>query len=65
MQGVWQFKQGFGAQLCRHIGAWDYPVTALGYRAYTEMLPQAMALAGRWQGTGAAGSAIATPHQAP
>ena len=64
MQGVWQFKQGFGAQLSRHIGAWDYPVTALGYRVFTEMLPQAMALAGRWQGAGAAGSSTESSHQA-
>jgi lipid II:glycine glycyltransferase (peptidoglycan interpeptide bridge formation enzyme) len=64
MQGVWQFKQGFGAQLSRHIGAWDYPVTALGYRAFAEILPQALALAGRWQRTGVARSSTGTPHQA-
>ena len=64
MQGVWQFKQGFGAQLSRHIGAWDYPVTTLGYRAFTEILPQALALAGRWQRAGVAGSSTGTPHQA-
>ena len=32
MQGVWQFKQGFGAELQPHIGAWDYPVSPTLYR---------------------------------
>ncbi len=39
MQGVWQFKQGFGAQLQPHIGAWDYPVSPLLYRLYQEAMP--------------------------
>lgn len=25
MQGVWGFKEGFGAQLRRQVGAWDFP----------------------------------------
>lgn len=39
LAGVWQFKQGFGATLQPHIGAWDYPVSPLGYRLYTEAMP--------------------------
>ncbi len=40
LQGVWQFKQGFGAEFQPHIGAWDYPVSPLLYRLYTEAMPQ-------------------------
>jgi lipid II:glycine glycyltransferase (peptidoglycan interpeptide bridge formation enzyme) len=43
MQGVWQFKQGFGAQLQAHVGAWDFPVSASLYRLYTEVMPQVLA----------------------
>lgn len=39
MQGVWQFKQGFGAEFQAHIGAWDYPVWPPLYRLYTQTLP--------------------------
>jgi lipid II:glycine glycyltransferase (peptidoglycan interpeptide bridge formation enzyme) len=39
MQGVWQFKQGFGAELQPHIGAWDYPVSGSLYRLYQEAMP--------------------------
>ena len=28
LQGVWQFKQGFGAELQPHIGAWDFVMNA-------------------------------------
>ncbi len=44
MQGVWGFKQGFGAQLQEHVGAWDYAVSPLLYRAYAEALPRVQAL---------------------
>jgi lipid II:glycine glycyltransferase (peptidoglycan interpeptide bridge formation enzyme) len=43
LQGVWQFKQGFGAHWQPHIGAWDYPVSPLLYRLYTEVMPQVLA----------------------
>jgi peptidoglycan pentaglycine glycine transferase (the first glycine) len=43
LQGVWQFKQGFGAHWQPHIGAWDYPVSPLRYRLYTEVMPQVLA----------------------
>jgi lipid II:glycine glycyltransferase (peptidoglycan interpeptide bridge formation enzyme) len=39
MQGVWQFKQGFGAELQPHIGAWDFPVWGTLYRLYQEAMP--------------------------
>lgn len=44
MQGVWQFKQGFGAELQTHIGAWDFAPSPLLYRAYTEAAPMMMQL---------------------
>jgi lipid II:glycine glycyltransferase (peptidoglycan interpeptide bridge formation enzyme) len=46
MQGVWQFKQGFGARFQQHIGAWDFPVFLALYRLYSEAMPQIIAL---WQ----------------
>ena len=42
MQGVWQFKQGFGAELQPHIGAWDYPVSPTLYRLYTAAMPRVL-----------------------
>jgi lipid II:glycine glycyltransferase (peptidoglycan interpeptide bridge formation enzyme) len=39
MQGVWQFKQGFGAELQPHIGAWDFPLMPPLYRLYQEAMP--------------------------
>lgn len=42
MQGVWQFKQGFGAQVREHIGAWDFPVDPHLYRLYTEVMPRGL-----------------------
>jgi lipid II:glycine glycyltransferase (peptidoglycan interpeptide bridge formation enzyme) len=44
MQGVWQFKQGFGVAFQAHIGAWDFPVYPQLYRPYTEIMPQLL----RW-----------------
>jgi lipid II:glycine glycyltransferase (peptidoglycan interpeptide bridge formation enzyme) len=43
MQGVWQFKQGFGAQFQPHIGAWDFPVFPALYRLFTGVMPQVIA----------------------
>lgn len=40
LYGVWQFKQGFGAQLQPHIGAWDFPVFPRLYWLYTELAPR-------------------------
>lgn len=44
MQGVWQFKQGFGAVFQPHIGAWDFPVMPALYQAYRELFPMALDL---------------------
>ena len=37
--GVYRFKRGFGGELVRHIGAWDYPVSGPGYWVYTVVMP--------------------------
>ncbi len=44
MQGVWQFKQGFGASLQPHIGAWDFVVNPTLYTLYAEAMPRALDL---------------------
>ena len=44
LQGVWQFKQGFGAAFQPHIGAWDFAVSAAGYRLLAEGIPFARTL---------------------
>jgi peptidoglycan pentaglycine glycine transferase (the first glycine) len=46
--GVYRFKQGFGGQLVRYIGAWDYPVSRLGYWLYAKVMPQVLAMM-RWR----------------
>jgi lipid II:glycine glycyltransferase (peptidoglycan interpeptide bridge formation enzyme) len=43
LQGVWRFKQGFGAEFQPRIGAWDYVISPIGYRIITESLPIALA----------------------
>jgi peptidoglycan pentaglycine glycine transferase (the first glycine) len=45
--GVYRFKQGFGGEFVEHIGAWDFPVSRLGYRLYTGAMPRVLA-AMRW-----------------
>jgi lipid II:glycine glycyltransferase (peptidoglycan interpeptide bridge formation enzyme) len=42
MWGVWKFKEGFGGQLVRHIGAWDYAPSSFLYRLYTAILPRVL-----------------------
>jgi peptidoglycan pentaglycine glycine transferase (the first glycine) len=44
MQGVWQFKQGFGAEFQPHIGAWDFPVSLPLYQLYTQAMPSIIGL---------------------
>ena len=39
MQGVWRFKEGFGAKFQPQIGAWDFPVQPMLYRAYSDAMP--------------------------
>jgi peptidoglycan pentaglycine glycine transferase (the first glycine) len=38
--GVYRFKEGFGGEVVRHIGAWDLPARPLMYRLYTQILPR-------------------------
>jgi lipid II:glycine glycyltransferase (peptidoglycan interpeptide bridge formation enzyme) len=42
--GVYRFKRGFGATFVRHIGAYDYQSSRLGYWAYSEAMPRLLAL---------------------
>ncbi len=44
MYGVYRFKQGFGARLVRHIGAWDYPASRPLYWLYTVAMPRVIGL---------------------
>jgi lipid II:glycine glycyltransferase (peptidoglycan interpeptide bridge formation enzyme) len=36
--GVYRFKRGFGGELVRSIGAWDYPLQPLAYRLYRAVI---------------------------
>ncbi len=38
--GVWKFKEGFGGQVVRTLGAWDYAPSPRLYRLYTTVLPR-------------------------
>ncbi|NLN69316.1 MAG: peptidoglycan bridge formation glycyltransferase FemA/FemB family protein [Chloroflexi bacterium] len=38
--GVYRFKDGFGGQVVRTLGAWDYPVQGLVYTGYCHILPR-------------------------
>jgi len=44
MWGVYRFKRGLGAELARHIGAYDYPTVRPLYRFYAEVTPRLLAL---------------------
>jgi peptidoglycan pentaglycine glycine transferase (the first glycine) len=37
---VYQFKEGLGGRIVRHIGAWDLPTRPTLYTLYTKILPQ-------------------------
>jgi peptidoglycan pentaglycine glycine transferase (the first glycine) len=41
--GVYRFKEGFGGEFVRTIGAWDFPVSRLGYWLYTTAMPRVLA----------------------
>jgi lipid II:glycine glycyltransferase (peptidoglycan interpeptide bridge formation enzyme) len=56
LQGVWQFKQGFGATFAAHIGAWDYVAWPWLYRLYTEAVQRAMKMMRRLRGIDPAAS---------
>jgi peptidoglycan pentaglycine glycine transferase (the first glycine) len=45
--GVYRFKSGFGARLCRQLGAWDAPATPLLYSLYGELARLRRAWLGR------------------
>ena len=38
--GVYRFKSGFGGEVIRTIGAWDYPAKPLLYRLYHQAVPR-------------------------
>jgi peptidoglycan pentaglycine glycine transferase (the first glycine) len=40
--GVYRFKDGFGGQVVRTIGAWDFPLRPLVYKAYGQALPRVL-----------------------
>ena len=42
--GVWKFKEGFGGQVVRHLGAWDYAPSPTLYKLYTRLLPRVLDL---------------------
>jgi len=47
--GVYRFKEGFGGEVIRHIGAWDFPANPLLYPLYTSVLPRILDWL-RWRG---------------
>jgi peptidoglycan pentaglycine glycine transferase (the first glycine) len=42
--GVYRFKEGFGGQVVRRLGAWDLPLRPLFYRLYTQILPRLLGM---------------------
>lgn len=42
--GVWRFKEGFGARVAPHIGAFDFAPSPLAYYLYTVAMPRALNL---------------------
>jgi lipid II:glycine glycyltransferase (peptidoglycan interpeptide bridge formation enzyme) len=44
MWGVVRFKEGFGAEVVRTVGAWDFVVRPLLYALYTRLLPRALGI---------------------
>jgi len=45
--GVYRFKQGFGGQVTRYAGAFDYVYSPVLYRLWTQLLPRYRSLAAR------------------
>ena len=43
MWGVVRFKLGLGGELARGLGAWDFPVSRVGYWLYTTVMPRYLA----------------------
>lgn len=48
MQGVWNFKRGFGPEFAPHIGAWDWPQSKKAYRLYVDGMPRVLNLMRRF-----------------
>ena len=44
MWGVYRFKKGFGGELVKTIGEWDYALRPLAYRAYRIVMPMALSV---------------------
>jgi lipid II:glycine glycyltransferase (peptidoglycan interpeptide bridge formation enzyme) len=42
MYGVYRFKDGFGAEFVRTVGAWDLPLRPFLYALYTRVMPLAL-----------------------
>jgi peptidoglycan pentaglycine glycine transferase (the first glycine) len=38
--GVYRFKEGFGGEVARYMGAYDYPLNSLHYFLYTKVVPR-------------------------
>jgi lipid II:glycine glycyltransferase (peptidoglycan interpeptide bridge formation enzyme) len=47
--GVFRFKEGFGGEVVRTLGAWDFPASRFWYRAYTQVVPRILEIM-RWRG---------------
>jgi peptidoglycan pentaglycine glycine transferase (the first glycine) len=44
MWGVYRFKKGYGAEVLRTIGAWDYIAKPMLYKLYSIVLPRILAM---------------------
>jgi lipid II:glycine glycyltransferase (peptidoglycan interpeptide bridge formation enzyme) len=44
MWGVWKFKEGFGGQVAKHIGAWDFAPSPTLYWLYAGVMPRVLDL---------------------
>jgi lipid II:glycine glycyltransferase (peptidoglycan interpeptide bridge formation enzyme) len=49
MWGVWKFKEGFGGQVVKCVGAWDHAPIPWVYHLYSAILPKILR-AMRWRG---------------
>ena len=49
MWGVYRFKRGYGGEVVRTMGAWDYPAKPFIYRLYTNWVPRLLEVM-RWFG---------------
>ena len=47
--GVYRFKEGFGGEVVRTLGAWDFPASRFWYPAYAQVVPRILEIM-RWRG---------------